>query len=54
MNRSESMRNTTHKTQNDPQKEYRLGIVSKNILLEGLSRFYSANLTLSSDVNQDS
>ena len=28
-------------------------MVSKNILLEGLNRFNSANLTLSSDVDQD-
>ena len=38
-----------HKTEitwNDPQKKYRLGMVSTNILLEGL------NLTLSSDVDQ--
>ena len=25
----------------------------QNILLDGLNRFYSANLTLSSDLNQD-
>ena len=28
-------------------------MVSKNILLKGLNRFHGANLTLSSDVNQD-
>ena len=38
---------------NDPQKKYRLGTVSKNILLEGLNQLHSANLTLSSDVDQD-
>ena len=38
---------------NDPQKKYRLGTVIKNILLEGLNRFHGANLTLSSDVAQD-
>ena len=38
---------------NDPQKKQRLVTVSKNILLEGLNRFHSANLTLSSDVDQD-
>ena len=27
--------------------------VSKNILLEGLNRFHGANLTLSSDMDQD-
>ena len=37
---------------NDPQKKDRLRTVSKNILLEGLNRFNSANLTLSSDVDQ--
>ena len=31
---------------------YRLGMVIKNILLEGLNWFHSANLTLSSDVDQ--
>ena len=38
---------------NDPQKKYRLGTVSKNILLEGLNQFHGANLALSSDVDQD-
>ena len=37
----------------DPQKKYSLGIVSKNILLEGLYRFHGAFLTLSSDLDQD-
>ena len=43
----------------DPQKKYRLGTVSKDILLEGfnqlegLNQFHGANLTLSSDVDQD-
>ena len=33
-----SMRNTRHKNNNDPQKKYRLGTASKNILLlEGLN-----------------
>ena len=36
-----------------PQKKYRLGTVSKNILLEGLNRFHGANLILSTDVDQD-
>ena len=35
---------------NDPQKKYRLGTVSKNILLEGLNQFHGANLALNSDV----
>ena len=43
MNRRESMRNTRHKNTYDPQKKYRLGTISKNILLEG---------TLRSDVEQ--
>ena len=38
---------------NDLQKKYRLRTVSKNILLEGLNWFHGTNLTLSSDVDQD-
>ena len=38
---------------NDPQKKHRLGTVSKTPLLEGLNRFNGANLTLNSDVDQD-
>ena len=38
---------------NYPQKKYRLGMVCKNILLEGLNRFPCTNLTLNSDVDQD-
>ena len=38
---------------NDPQKKYHLGMVSKNILLEDLNRFHGANLTLNSNVDQD-
>ena len=38
---------------NAPQKKYLPGTVSKNILLEGLSRCHSANLNLSSVVDQD-
>ena len=38
---------------NDPQKKYRLGLVSKNIVLEGLNWSHGAKLTLSSDVDQD-
>ena len=37
---------------NDPEKMYRLGTVSKDILLDGLNRFNGANLTLSSYVDQ--
>ena len=39
---------------NDLQKKYRLGTVSKHILLEGINLFHSANLTFDSDVDQDS
>ena len=53
MNRHESMKNTRHNNTNDPQKKNRLGMVSKNILLEGLNQFHSVNITLSSDVDQD-
>ena len=53
MNRRESMRNTIHKNTYDPQKKYRLGTVSKTILLEGLNRLHGVNLILSSDVDQD-
>ena len=38
---------------NDSHKKYHLGTVSKNILPEGVNRFSGANLTLSSDVDQD-
>ena len=37
---------------NDPQKKYRLGTVSKNILLGGFNRFHGANLIFCSDVDQ--
>ena len=50
MNRRESKRKKPHK--NDPQKKHRLGTVSRNILLEGLNWFNSANLILSSDVDK--
>ena len=38
---------------NDPQKKYRLRTVCKNMVLEGLNWFNSANLTLSADVDQE-
>ena len=38
---------------NDPQKKYSLGMVSKNILLEGFNQFYGVNVALNSDVDQD-
>ena len=53
MNRHESMRNTGHKNTNDPQKKYHHVTVSNHILLEGLIRYNGANLTLSSDVDQN-
>ena len=43
----------TEKNINEPQKKYRLGTVSKNILLKGLNQFHGAKLTLNSDVDQD-
>ena len=38
---------------NDPQKKYRLGTVTKNILLKCLNWIHGSNLTLGSDVDQD-
>ena len=48
-----SQRHSKHKREKeknikDPQKKYR-----QNILLEGLNQFNGANLTLNSDVDQD-
>ena len=51
MKRRESMTIRRQNT-NDPQKKYRLGTVSKNILLDGFNRFHGANLILCSDVDQ--
>ena len=48
----QTQKHDKHKTY-DPQKMYRLGTASKNILLDGLNQFHGANLTLSSDVDQD-
>ena len=53
MNRPKALQSQDINNTNDSQKKYRLGTVSKNILLEGLNWFHSANLTLSSDVDQD-
>ena len=56
MNRRESVRNKRHtqkKNLNEPQKKYPHGTVIKNILLECLNWYHGANLTLSSDVDQD-
>ena len=43
----------TEKNINDPQKKYRLGTVITIFLLEGLNGFQGVNLTLNSDVDQD-
>ena len=40
----ESITKQNRNNTKDPQKKYRLGTVSKNILLEGLSRFNGAPL----------
>ena len=53
MDRRKSILNTRHKNTNDLQKKYRIGTVSNNILLESLNHFHAANLTLSSDIDQD-
>ena len=53
MNRRESIETQDTKNTNDPQKKYRLGTVSKNILLEGLNQFHGINLSLNSDVDQN-
>ena len=37
MNRRKRMTNTDTNNTNDPQKKYRIGMVSKTILLEGLN-----------------
>ena len=46
-NQTQDINNT-----NDPQKKYHFWTV-KNILLEGFNQFHGANLTLSSDVDQN-
>ena len=53
MNRRESMKIQDINNTNDSQKKYRPGTVSTKILLEGINRFHGANLTLSSDMDQD-
>ena len=54
LNRCESLTHTQGiNNTSDPQKKYRLGTVSKNILLEGLNQFRGANPALNSDVDQD-
>ena len=53
MNRRKNMTKQDINNTNDPQKKYRLGTVSKNISMKGLNRFHGVNLTLSSDVDQD-
>ena len=52
-NRRESMQTQDINNTNDSQNKDRLGTVSKNIVLAGLNPFHGANLTLSSDVDQD-
>ena len=37
----------------DPQKKYRIGTVIKIFFQESLNRFHGTNLTLYSDVDQD-
>ena len=46
-------RHKTEKSITDQLKKYRLGTVSKSILLEALNRFQGTNLTLYSDDDQD-
>ena len=53
MNRREGMAKQDIDCTNDPQKKYRLGTVSNIFFLEVLNRFHGANLTLNSDVDQD-
>ena len=43
----------TQDRKNYPQKKHLVGTVIKNILLQGLNRFHDANLTLNSDMDQD-
>ena len=50
---TKTLQTQDRKNINDPQKKYRLGMVSKNILLEGLNQFHGANLALNSDVDHD-
>ena len=52
INGRKSMKTQDINNTKDLQKKYRLRMVSKNILLEGLNRFHGANLTLSSDMYQ--
>ena len=53
MNRRESMRTQDINNITDPTKNYHLGEVSKFISLEGKPVSQRANLTFSSDVDQD-
>ena len=46
INRYQSMTTPDINTTNVPKKRYRLGTVSKTILLEGPYQFHSANITL--------
>ena len=53
MNRRESMTNTRHKHQMIHKERTALEQSVKSILLDGFNRFHSANLTINSDVDQD-
>ena len=53
MNRAKAWQTQDMNNTNDLQKKYRLGTVSKNVLLEGLNQFHGANPALNSDVDQD-
>ena len=44
MTRRESMKTQDINNTKDPQKKYRLGMVSKNVLLEGLNTFKSTDM----------
>ena len=45
INRRTGKHNKNKTEKNDPQKKRRLGTVNKNILLEGLNQFHSAQTT---------
>ena len=49
----QTRKNEKHNYTKVPQKKYRIGKVNENILLGGLNWFHGTNLTLSSDVDQD-
>ena len=53
MDAHKGIANTRQKNIKDPQKKHRLGTLSRIFYWVGLNRFYGANLTLNSDVDQD-